>query len=157
MVNIQHCFVTILLVNASLLILASQAEAVGSKEKLRHQEDEGDDESLSQLETRSQRRQDLRQALALLKKHSVIGDQAKFVLLMNGKHLLVDKSGQLQVVNGHPDLAEDDEDEPTTTTTTTTTPKPRKSVKTSGKNQRNSKQVPNERQRKSKSKRKGKH
>lgn len=47
------------------------------------------------------RRSEISKALGLLKKHSVVGKNAKIVLKASGKNLLVDPSERLQVVSSH--------------------------------------------------------
>lgn len=47
------------------------------------------------------RRSEISKALGLLKKHSVVGKNAKIVLKASGRNLLVDPSERLQVVSSH--------------------------------------------------------
>ena len=47
------------------------------------------------------RRSEISKALGLLKKHSVVGKNAKIVLKASGRNLLVDPSERLQVVASH--------------------------------------------------------
>lgn len=57
-----------------------------------------DDEELLDDELRATRRVEISRALALLKKHAIVGRGAKIVLKSRGKHLLVDPSDRLKVV-----------------------------------------------------------
>lgn len=57
-----------------------------------------DEEELLDDELRATRRVEISRALALLKKHAIVGKSAKIVLKSRGRHLLVDPSDRLKVV-----------------------------------------------------------
>jgi len=79
---------TLLLVSSVLIAYVLAKSSVDSSESL--------EEEAKQL-----RRSEISRALGLLKKHSVVGKNAKIVLKTSGKHLLVDPSERLQVVASH--------------------------------------------------------
>ena len=64
-----------------------------------HAQNFGDFEEIDEFQSKQNRRSDVSRALGLLKKHSVVGTDAKIVLKNNGKHLLVDPSKRIQVVS----------------------------------------------------------
>lgn len=59
------------------------------------------DNDSAEEEMKQMRRTEISKALLLLKKHSVVGNDAKIVLKNNGKHLLVDPSERIRVVANH--------------------------------------------------------
>ncbi|XP_027195164.2 uncharacterized protein LOC113789784 [Dermatophagoides pteronyssinus] len=61
-----------------------------------------DDDNDSMTDQMKQmRRNEVSKALLLLKKHSIVGSNAKIVLKNNGRHLLVDPSERIRIVSSH--------------------------------------------------------
>ncbi|XP_075587336.1 uncharacterized protein LOC124497589 [Dermatophagoides farinae] len=61
--------------------------------------DDDSDQMTDQM--KQMRRNEVSKALLLLKKHSIVGSNAKIVLKNNGRHLLVDPSERIRIVSSH--------------------------------------------------------